>query len=163
LPRSDEQGSDYWRDIGAVLQEDFDFPVEWYAPHCAWQEAESLEHFTNVVAQLGFHTNELSSRPEKSTTTAAVERFHVNRPDPAGANDLSQSFRVVLIRPVELHLEGGAGVVNVETNDFESQSAKFMHEPGPSRQFRSQCGVISCTSAHRSGDLFRRRGALATP
>jgi hypothetical protein len=51
------------------------------------------------------------------------------RPVPPGANDLSQSLRVVLVRLVDLHLEGGARMPGIETNDFEPEIAKFMHEP----------------------------------
>jgi transposase len=63
-----------------------------------------------------------------------------------------------------LHLEGGAGVPGVETNDLKPQSAKFMHEPWRHRaSLDPNAGVISRMSAHRSGDLFRRRGALTPP
>ena len=94
----------------------------------------------------------------------AVERLHANLPEPAGANDLSQSFRVVPIRLVDLHLEGGAGVPGVETNDLKSQSAKLMHEPWRHRaRLDPNAGVISRMSAHRSGDLFRLCGALTPP
>ena len=66
---------------------------------------------------------------QKSTQAVAFERFNVNGPIPASANDLSQSLRVVLIRLVDLHLEGGACVPGIETNDFEPEIAEFMHQP----------------------------------
>jgi hypothetical protein len=94
----------------------------------------------------------------------AVERLYVNGPEPAGANDLSQSLRVVLIRLIDLHLEGGAGVPSVETNDFKSESAEFMHEPWRHRaSLDPNAEVIARMSTHHSGDLFRRGGALAPP
>jgi hypothetical protein len=94
----------------------------------------------------------------------AVERLDVNRPEPAGADDLSQPFRVVLIRLIDLHLESGAGVPSVETNDFKSESAEFMHEPWRRRaSLDPNPEVIARMSTHHSSDLFRRGGALAPP
>jgi hypothetical protein len=55
----------------------------------------------------------------------AFERLGVNGPVPASANDLSQSLRVVLIRLVDLHLEGGARMPAIETNDFEPASQRL--------------------------------------
>jgi hypothetical protein len=110
------------------------------------------------------NAGELSPRAEKRTRAVAVERLDVNRPEPAGADDLSQPFRVVLIRFIDLHLESGAGMPSVETNDFKSESAEFMHQPWRHRaSLDANAGIISRMSAHHSGDLFRRRGALAPP
>jgi hypothetical protein len=70
----------------------------------------------------------------------------------------------MLPRTVDLHLEGGAGAAGVETNDLKSQSAKFMREPWLHRaSLDPNAGGISRRSAHRSGDLFRRCGALIPP
>jgi hypothetical protein len=52
----------------------------------------------------------LSPCAEKSTRAVALERLDINRTVPPGANDLSQSLRIVLISLVDLHLEGGACV-----------------------------------------------------
>ena len=53
---------------------------------------------------------------------------------------------------------------SVETNDFKSESAEFMHQPWRHRaSLDANAGIISRMSAHHSGDLFRRRGALAPP
>ncbi len=52
-----------------------------------------------------------------------------SRRTPPSANDLSQSLRVVLIRLVGLHLEGGARMPGIETNDLEPEIAEFMHQP----------------------------------
>jgi hypothetical protein len=88
----------------------------------------------------------------------------MNRPEPAGANDLSQPFRVVLIRFVDLHFEGGAGVPSVETNDLKPKSAEFMHEPWRHcAGLDSNAEVIPRMFTHHSGDLFRRYRALASP
>jgi len=93
-----------------------------------------------------------------------TDSFLANGPAPAGANDLSQSLGVVLIRLIYLHLEGGADVPSVETNDFKSESAEFMHKPWRHRaSLDPNAGVIPRMSTHRCGNLFRRRGALATP
>jgi hypothetical protein len=126
LPPSDEHGADNRRDIGAVFQKNFNLPIKSQAPHRAWQQTESLEHSSDVVGQSGRHADESSPRAEKRARAMAVERLDVNRPEPAGSDDLSQSLRVVLIRLIDLHLEGGAGVPSVETNDFKSESAEFM-------------------------------------
>src|SRR5208283_2127181 len=105
------------------------------------------------------HADELSPRTEKRTRAVAVERLDVNRSEPAGADDLSQPFRIVLIRLIDLHLESSAGVPSVETNDFKSESAQFMHQPWRHRaSFDANAGFIPRMSAHHSGDLFRRRG-----
>jgi hypothetical protein len=58
-----------------------------------------------------------------------VERFDMNRTVPPGANNLSQSFCIVLIRLADLLLEGGACMTGIETNDFEPEIAEFVHEP----------------------------------
>jgi hypothetical protein len=88
----------------------------------------------------------------------------MNRPVPAGANDLSQSLRVVLIRLIDLHLEGGARMPGIETNDFEPEIAEFMHEP---RRHRSgldpYSNIISRMPMHHTADLFWNRGALTPP
>jgi hypothetical protein len=65
----------------------------------------------------------------------AFERLDVNGPVPASANDLSQSLRVVLIRLVDLHLEGG--VPSREWLEFEG-------------------GVISALFQRRESALARR-------
>ena len=67
----------------------------------------------------------------------------MNRPEPAGADVPSQPFRVVLIRLIDLHLESGAGKPSVETNNFKSESAEFMHQPWRHRaNLDANAGVI---------------------
>ena len=84
----------------------------------------------------------------------AFERFDVNGPIPPGANDLSQSFRIVLIRLVDLHLEGGACVPSIETNDFEPEIAEFMHQPWRHRSgLDPYAGVIPRMPADQNADL----------
>ena len=80
----------------------------------------------------------------------------MNRPVPSGPNDLSQSLRIVLIRLVDLHLEGSACVPDVETNDFEAKIiTEFMHEPWCHRSgLDPYAGVISRMPADQNGDLF---------
>ena len=73
--------------------------------------------------------------------------------------DLDDSLRLIY-----LHLESGAGMPSVETNDFKSESAEFMHQPWRHRaSLDANAGVIPRMSAHHSGDLFRCRKALAPP
>jgi hypothetical protein len=68
----------------------------------------------------------------------------MNRPVPPGANNLSQSLRVVVIGLVDLHLESGARMPGVETNDFEPEIAKLVHEPWRHRSgLDLNAGVIS--------------------
>ena len=55
----------------------------------------------------------------------AFERLDMNRSVPPSTDDLSQSFRVILIGFVDLHLEGSACVPGVETNDFQAKIAEF--------------------------------------
>jgi hypothetical protein len=94
----------------------------------------------------------------------AFERLDMNRPVPPGANDLSQSLRVILIRLVDLHLEGGACVPGIETNDFEPEIAEFMHQPWRRRSgLDPYTGVIPRMPADQYGDLFWNRGALTPP
>jgi hypothetical protein len=88
----------------------------------------------------------------------------MNRPVPPGANDLSQALRVVLIRLVDLHLEGGARMPGIETNDFEPEIAEFMRQPRRHRSsFDPYASVISCIPTHHSIDLFWNGRALAPP
>ena len=83
---------------------------------------------------------------------------------PASANDLSQSLRVILIRLVDLHLEGGTCVPGIETNDFEPEIAKFMHEPWCHRSgLDPYTGLVPRMPADQNGDLFWNRGALTPP
>jgi hypothetical protein len=90
----------------------------------------------------------------------AVERLDINRPVPA---DLSQSFRVVLIRLIDLHLEGGTCVPGIETNDFEPEIAEFVHEPWRHRSSLDPYpSVISRMPADQNADLFWNR-VLAPP
>jgi len=106
----------------------------------------------------------LSPRTQKSTCAVTVERLDMNGSVPSRANDLSQSLRIVLIRLVDLHLEGSACVPGVETNDFEAKSAKFMHEPWRHRSgLYPNAGVIPSMPADQNADLFRICGALAPP
>ena len=94
----------------------------------------------------------------------AVERLDMNSPVPPGTNDLSQSLRVVLIRLVDLHLVGGACLPGIETNDFEPEIAKFMHEPWRHRSgFDPYPGVIPRMPADQNADLFWNCGTLAPP
>ena len=117
-----------------------------------------------MIGQSRRHTDELSPCAQKSTRAVAFERLDMDRPVPAGANDLSQSFRIVLIRLVDLHLEGGACVPSIETNDFESTIAEFMHEPWRHRAgLDPYAGIISRMPAHQNADLFWICGALAPP
>src|SRR5215813_6003251 len=88
----------------------------------------------------------------------------MNRPVPPGANDLSQSFCIVLICLVDLHLEGGACVPRVETNDFQPEIAEFMHKPRCHRSgFDAYASVISRMAADKNPDLFWNCGALTPP
>jgi hypothetical protein len=88
----------------------------------------------------------------------------VNGPVPASANDLSQSLRVVLIRLVDLHLEGAARMPGIETNDFEPEIAEFMHQPWRHRSgLDPYAGLVPRMPADQNGDLFWNRGALTPP
>jgi hypothetical protein len=101
---------------------------------------------------------------QKSTRAVAFERLDVNGPVPAGANDLSQSLGVVLIRLVDLHLEDAAPMPGIETNDFEPEIAEFMHQPWRHRSgLDPYAGVIPRMPADQNGDLFWNRGALTPP
>ena len=94
----------------------------------------------------------------------AAKRFDVNDPIPTGANDLSQSLRVVLICLIDLHLKSGTRMPGVKTHNFEAEIAEFMHEPWRHRSsFDSYAGVVSCMPTHHSIDLFWNGRALATP
>jgi hypothetical protein len=85
---------------------------------------------------------------QKSTRAVAVERLDMNSPAPPGTNDLSQSLRVVLIRLVDLHLEGGACLPGIETNDFEPEIAKFMHEPWRRTKMLICSGIVGHWPRH---------------
>jgi len=88
----------------------------------------------------------------------------MNRPVPSRANDLSQSLRVVLIRLVDLHLEGGACVPGIETNDFEPEIAQFMHQPWRHRSgLDPYAGIVPRMPAGQNAYLFWNRGALTPP
>jgi hypothetical protein len=88
----------------------------------------------------------------------------MNRPVPPGTNDLSQSFCIVLICLVDLHLEGGACVPSVEANDFQPEIAEFMHKPRCHRSgFDPYAGVNSSMAADQNADLFWNCGALTPP
>jgi hypothetical protein len=101
----------------------------------------------------------LSPCAEKSTRAVALERLDINRTVPPGANDLSQSLRIVLISLVDLHLEGGAC-----GNDFGPEIAQFMHQPWRHRSgLDPYAGVISRMPADQNAHLFWNRGALAPP
>ena len=94
----------------------------------------------------------------------AFERLDVNGPVPASANDLSQSLRVVLIRLVDLHLEGAARMPGIETNDFEPEIAEFMHQPWRHRSgLDPYAGLVPRMPTDQNGDLFWNRGALTPP
>jgi hypothetical protein len=123
-----------------------------------------LEHSSDVVGQSGRHTDELRPCAEKGAGAVAVERLDVNGPVPTGANDLSQALCVVLIRLVDLHLEGGTRMPGIKTHNFEAEIAEFMHEPWRHRSsFDSYVGVIPRIATHQSADLFWICGALAPP
>ena len=88
----------------------------------------------------------------------------MNRTIPPGANDLSQSLRVVLIRLIDLHLKGSACMPGVKTNDFEPEISEFVHEPWRHRSgLNSNSGVISPMPADQNADLFWNGGTLAPP
>jgi hypothetical protein len=100
--RSCRQATSMGRTIGATSEKNL--PIKSQAPHRAWQQTKSLEHSSDVVGQSGRHADALRPRGGKRTRTVAVERLYVNRPEPAGASELSHSLRVVLIRLIDLHL-----------------------------------------------------------
>src|ERR1700730_12109218 len=111
-----------------------------------------------------------SDRPRRSAKLVSSGKEVANdkgRPSgtsASGYNDLSQSLRVVLIRLVDLHLEGGARMPGIETNDFEPEIAEFMHQPWRHRSgLDPYAGVIPRMQADQNGDLFWNRGALTPP
>jgi hypothetical protein len=117
-----------------------------------------------VVGQSGRHTDELSPRAQKGACAIAAKRFDVNGPIPTGANDLSQSLRVVLICLIDLDFKSGTRMPGVKRRNFDAEIAEFMHEPWRHRtSFDSYAGVISCIPMHHSIDLFWNGRALATP
>ena len=73
--------------------------------------------------------NELSLCAERGARVVAVQRLDVNGLIPTGANDLSQSLGVVLVRHVDLHFAGGARMPGIKTNDCEPELAELVHEP----------------------------------
>ena len=97
-------------------------------------------------------------------TVKSITSFPYILKSPSCGIGMSQSFRAVLIRLVDLHLEGGACVPSIETNDFEPESAKFMHEPWRHRSgLDPYAGIIRRMPAHQNADLFWICGALAPP
>jgi hypothetical protein len=95
-----EHGPDNQRAIGTVEQRSFNLPIEWQSPHRAGWKAEGLEYSPDVLGQSSRHADELSPCAQMSTRAMTIERFDVNRPVPACANDLSQSLvqRVPVLR-----------------------------------------------------------------
>src|SRR5215469_5023056 len=94
----------------------------------------------------------------------SVMRLDVYRPIPAGAHNLRQPLRVVLVSLVHLHFEGGTRVSGIEAGDIEPLRAEFMHEPR--RHWPSldpDPRSISRMSADQPRNLLRIAGALATP
>src|SRR5215472_8425079 len=94
----------------------------------------------------------------------SVKRLYVYRPIPAGAHNLRQPFRVVLVSLVHLHLQGGTRVPGIEAGDIEPPRPKFMHQPRrhwPSLDPdpRSNSRVL----ADQPRNLLRIGRALATP
>jgi hypothetical protein len=72
--------------------------------------------------------------------------------------------RLSRFRLVDLHLEGGACVPGIQTNDFEPEIAEFMHEPWRHRSgLDPYSSVTSRMPADQNADLFWNRGALAPP
>jgi hypothetical protein len=85
----------------------------------------------------------------------AIERLDVNRPIPAGANDLGQSLGVILIILVDLHLERGARMPRVEANHLEAEIAQFMHNPWRhGAGFDPYPSIVARVSAQGGADLF---------
>jgi hypothetical protein len=69
-----------------------------------------------------------------------------------------------LIGFVDLHLEGGACMPGVETNDFQAKIAEFVYEPWRHRSgLDPDAGVLPPMPTHHDADLFWNRGALAPP
>ena len=101
----------------------FDPPVEGQTAHGAGQQSERLEHTSDVVRQSCRHADELHPGAKQGARLMSVERLHVHRSIPPRAHDLRQSFRVILIGLVHLHLERGAGMPCVKADDIEASAA----------------------------------------
>ena len=117
-----------------------------------------------MVGQSGCHAHELRPRAENCPRAVAIERLDVNRPIPAGANDLGQSLGVILIVLVDLHLEPGARMPRVEANHLEAEIAQFMHNPWRhGAGFDPYPSIVARVSAQGGADLFWNRRALTSP
>src|SRR5580700_4140735 len=161
LPPGNEHRPENQRDVGMVEQQSFNLPIDGQSPDRVGQKAERFEHPPDVVGQSRRHADKLNPCAQKSTRTVAFERLDVNGPVPASANNLSQSLRVVLIRLVDLHLQGGTRMPGIETNDFEPEFAEFMHQPWRHRSgLDPYAGLVPRMQADQNGDLFWNRGAL---
>jgi hypothetical protein len=157
-------GPDNWRDVGTILKQNLDLPIKRQSSHRARQQAECLEHPADMVGQSGCHAHELRPRAENCSRTVASERLDVNRPIPAGANDLGQSLGVILIILVDLHFERGARMPRIEANHLEAEIAQFMHNPWRhGAGFDPYPSFVARVSAQGDADLFWKREALAPP
>jgi hypothetical protein len=77
---------------------------------------------------------------------------------------MRQSFRVVLIRLVELHPERRSRMAGIKAGDVEPEAAQSVHKPwrhGPGLQ--ANAGIRSAMLPDGAPDVFRIRDALAAP
>jgi hypothetical protein len=117
-----------------------------------------------MVRQSRCHADELSSRAQQGPRPMGIERFYMHRAIPSRAHDLRQSLRIVLIGLVDLHFERSPRMPCVEAGDGEPATPQLVYQPWRHRTgLDTNAGVLSTMPLHRTLDLFRIGGALATP
>ncbi len=93
-----------------------------------------------------------------------IQRLHVNRTIPASSYDLGKPLGIILIGLVDLHLERGARMSCIETNNIETAPSKFMHQPRRhGTGLDANMRIITRMAADRRFNSIGFGGANATP
>src|SRR5215472_3028287 len=117
-----------------------------------------------MVRQPRCHADELGSRPQQGTRPMGIKRLYMHRPIPSRAHDLRQSLSIVLIGLIDLHFERSPRMPRVKACDGETTTAQLMHQPWRQRTgLDTDAGILAAMPPDDTLDLFRFRGALATP
>ena len=83
----------------------------------------------SVARQPRRHADELRPGARRGAQSVGIERLYLHGSIPPLAHDLRQLLGVVPVGLVYLHLERGAGVPRIKTDDVEPSVAYLMHGP----------------------------------
>jgi hypothetical protein len=129
LSSDDEHGPNDRSNIFSICNQHLHTSVKANGAQSTRHQSKGLENASDQERQACRHPDKSRSCPEQRTGPVSIECFDMDCPILAGSYDQKQTFGIVLVRLVSLHLKSGTRMPCLEAFDIGPAPTQFIHTP----------------------------------